>query len=138
MTDALGRDAIIRTVYGEARGETTEGQAAVTHVVLNRVAQPGWWGRDAWHVCHTRSQFSCWNLDDPNAEKLEHLSPNDPGYVRIAAVVDTVLAGRFPDATHGATHYKVIGTKATWDKATVGVTPVCIGHHAFFKLSLTA
>ncbi|CAF0809757.1 unnamed protein product, partial [Didymodactylos carnosus] len=30
-------DVLTRTVWGEARGESEEGQAAVAHVILNRV-----------------------------------------------------------------------------------------------------
>lgn len=131
---ARDRDAMIRTVWGEARGETFNGQAAVAHVILNRAANPAWWGRDDWEVCHHAMQFSCWNFNDPNFGMLISLSPNSADYIKLGAVVDAVVNGAMPDLTGGATHYKVTGTAASWDKATVGITPVIIGHHSFYKL----
>lgn len=134
----VARDALIRTVWGEARGEGTLGQAAVTYTILHRASAPAWWGDDVWSVCHSASQFSCWNSNDPNCLKMVHLNPKGADYARIAAVVDQVLAGKLADITHGATHYKVTGTGASWDKATVGLLPTIIGHHSFYKLGPSA
>lgn len=128
------RDAMIRTLYGEARGEKLIGQAAVAHVILNRAANPAWWGGTPYDVCHKKYQFSCWNGNDPNSAKIAALCASDDAYQALGAVVDHCARGLEPDPTGGADHYKVIGTHASWDSATVGVSHVEIGHHVFYKL----
>lgn len=138
IVDAVDRDAMRRTVWGEARGETIQGQAAVAHVILNRARIPCWWGWEAWEVCHHPMQFSCWNHDDLNFLKLVNLLPRGIDLAGISNLVDKVCDGLIVDPTGGATHYKVTGTPATWDKATIGINPVIIGHHSFYKLGPTA
>ncbi len=134
IVDAIDRDAMTRTVWGEARGEGPAGWAAVAHVILNRAATPAWWGRDPWGVCHAHMQFSCWNASDPNFLTMVNIHPLSTDLYEILLTVDKVCDGLIPDPTNGATHYKVTGTTASWDKATEGVTPVIIGHHSFYKL----
>ena len=61
------RDALIRTVAGEAGGEPAQGQAAVAHAILNRVAAGGY--GDSIHDVVTAPikpgsqyhKFSVWN-----------------------------------------------------------------------------
>lgn len=135
-------DAMTRTLWGEARGEGRDGQIAVAWVIRNRAeynidpAHPekDWWGNSPAQVCKHPWQFSCWNENDPNRQKLLALTPDSPGYRWLAGVARSVLDGAVPDPTKGATHYKVVGTKASWDKATDGKDPIIIGHHAFFRL----
>lgn len=131
-------DVLTRTLYGEARGESDEGRIAVAWVVKNRAARPSWWGRDIAGVCTAPYQFSCWNKNDPNREKLISLSPADPLYQDLSNIASKVVYGEIPDPTNGATHYKVRGTKASWDHATAGMVPVSIGHHDFYRLGPTA
>lgn len=134
IVSAASRDAVIRTVYGEARGEGSEGQAAVAWVIRNRASRPAWWGSTLYGVCHRPYQFSCWNASDPNAALLANLAENDPDYLRIGVVVDLVLSGATPDPTGEATHYKVTGTKASWDTSAALKTEIIIGRHSFCKL----
>lgn len=134
IVDAVDRDAMCRTVWGEARGEDIKGWAAVAHVILNRARTPAWWGVDVWGVCHQPMQFSCWNPDDPNFLKIVNVRPRGGDLSFISITVDKVCDGLIADPTGGATHYKVTGTPASWDKATVGIAPVIIGHHSFYKL----
>src|SRR5260221_13647968 len=103
-----------------------------------RVASPGWWGRTVEEVCHKPFQFSCWLASDPNRSKLASLSRSGPSYGELYAVCKSVIDGDTPDPTAGATHYKVTGTKASWDGevATRGIVPVVIDHHSFFKIGL--
>lgn len=127
-------DATVRTIYGEARGEPIEGKIAVAWVIRNRADHGGWWGATPQDVCHKAFQFSCWNKNDPNSAKLLLLSDEDPAYLAIRKIAQAVLDKTIPDPTHGATHYKVHGTKASWDAAVKDQTPLIIGHHEFFKL----
>lgn len=131
-------DVAALTVWGEARGEGEDGQRAVAWVIRNRAAQPAWWGRDVAGVCQRPSQFSCWNPGDPNSSKIMALPPTDPKFLAIRALVEEVFESDGADPTSGATHYKVIGTKASWDEATVGKPAVEIGHHVFYRLGPSA
>lgn len=91
------RDAVIRTLYGEARGEPVEGQIAVVHVIRNRAARRR---TNAYVECHWPAQFTCW---DDQLAKLMSLSPGDLAYLRLGEVVDR--AWMAPDVTGGALHY---------------------------------
>jgi spore germination cell wall hydrolase CwlJ-like protein len=134
----LDRDAMIRTICGEADGEPEIGQRAVAHVILTRASTPSWWGQGVWGVCHAPAQFSCWNAGVPTLARIAALNPDTIDYRKISGVVDKALMLLIPDPTQGATHYKVSGTKASWDKATEGKTGIIIGKHVFFNLGPSA
>lgn len=55
------RMALILTLWGEARGETPNGQIAIAQLIERRRAM-GRWGHTWTDVCLFRSQFSCWWL----------------------------------------------------------------------------
>lgn len=131
-----GRDAVIRTVYGEARGEPDEGKAAVAWVIRNRAGwqPPAWWGATLYGVCYRPMQFSCHNENDPNASICKLLREDDPAYITIMRIVNGVLDGSIADPTGSADHYKVTGTKASWDTSAAKVPEIVIGRHSFYKL----
>lgn len=134
-------DVLARTLFGECRGEPEIGQIAVAWVVKNRAARPSWWGKTVAGVCLAPWQFSCWlpeDHDEGQRERLEALDDSNPIYVQLRALAQKVIDGTVPDPTHGATHYKVHGTKASWDHAIASLTPVRIGHHDFYRLGPTA
>jgi hypothetical protein len=62
------------TIYGEARGEPTEGKIAVGSVILERVDHRNWDGKTITEVCFKPYQFSCYNERDPNYPKLLHIA----------------------------------------------------------------
>jgi spore germination cell wall hydrolase CwlJ-like protein len=97
------RDAIIKTIYGEARGEPEKGMRAVAHVIKNRTADYRW-PKDPEEVVKQRLQFSSWNTNDPNYAKIQALSPNNTFYQTIGHIVDEVWAGE-ADLTKGAVYY---------------------------------
>lgn len=134
-------DAAVRTVWGEARNQPFEGQVAVAFVIRNRATwnPPTWWGHTVQTVCLKPWQFSCHNPDDPNCKALADLSSNNLTYVAIeSGVVRPVMAAAILDPTNGATHYKVRGTKASWDQAVLDIQPVSIGAHDFYRLGPNA
>lgn len=102
-TDA--RDAVIRTIVGEADRNMPESWAAIAHVIKNRI-DSGRWGPDTSvrSVVFAPKQFSTWNpgIDNPSGKAI---SPNSPEYQRIAQVVDGVFNNQIADPTGGATHY---------------------------------
>jgi conjugal transfer mating pair stabilization protein TraG len=111
--DPNDRDAMIRTIAGEAGNQPPLGQAAVAHVMLNRLAT-GAYGQGIQGVAQAPvrpgsqyHQFSVWNAPGvaESSAATRNLRPNDPQYAAIGNIVDQVYSGAIPDPTHGATHY---------------------------------
>jgi hypothetical protein len=99
------RDRLIRTIIGEGAGESAVGQAAIAHVIFNRVNAKGF-GNDVMQVTSAPLQFSAWNEKDNGGNDLvrKH-GPNSPLYKQVGAIVDDVVDGETLDPTGGATHY---------------------------------
>ena len=117
------REALIRTVYGEAGNQPVMGQAGVAHAIMNRLSAGGYGdtlsdivkapvpgAADARRGYH---EFSPWNPPGvPESNMVaQHLSGDsaDPrlrkAYADIGGVVDKSWNGLIPDPTGGATHY---------------------------------
>lgn len=113
--------------WREARGEPTEAQRGVIHVVLNRAAKPSWWGKDVVSCVICPYQFESFNHNDPNAVKFPQ--PGDAVFANI--MVMAVAPG--DDPTGDATHYYSIDiSMPVW--ATTMTFTVQIGHIRFYKL----
>lgn len=141
--------ALARTLWGEARGESREGQIAVAWVIRNRLEgyPNAWWSTHAGDeipdhtieaVCLEPHQFSCWW--DTQATKVRKRTPEQLGSLMGIAI--GVLNDTIPDNTNGATHYHTILRPdyakiwpPKWAKGHVGKT---IGSHLFYKIGLTA
>lgn len=106
---------VAATIWGEARGESVIGRAAVGSVIQNRVAaQRPHWGLTAKAVCLAPSQFSCWM---PSAGLANYESTIDAARAfhrgHVAGQVSrecidlavAIVAGRLEDVVAGATHY---------------------------------
>lgn len=123
-------DILARTIYGEARGENIEGKKAVGHVILNRYRSNKWFaGATIADTCQKAWQFSCWNMNDPNRNKILQVTGAvlDP-YLRLA---EDLIIGKYKDSTHGATHYHTKNIKPAWTK---GKKPCAIiGGHVFYN-----
>ena len=129
-------DVLARTIWGEARGECIRGQEAVAAVVMNRVARAKkwrgyWWGSDVTAVCRHRLQFSCWNADDPNREKLEAVTDEDPVFASCLRIARRAVAGTLKDPTKGATHYHAKSAQPVWARGRAACAT--IGNHAFYN-----
>ncbi|MEX0304446.1 MAG: conjugal transfer protein TraG N-terminal domain-containing protein [Leisingera sp.] len=98
------RDVMIRTIAGEAGREGEVGQAAVAHVIMNRVADERW-GDNPAEVSLQLKQFSAWNSGVGGNNLPTNLEEGSAEYERIGRIVDGVAAGEIPDVTGGATHY---------------------------------
>ena len=90
------RDAIIRTVLGEAGNQGDLGQAAVAHVIMNRAIGSG---SSPTAVVLAPNQF------EANAGGLQSYAPSSSAYQGAAKIVDGVLGGDVPDPTNGATNF---------------------------------
>lgn len=143
---ALDLDIGARTVFGEARGEPLDGKIAVAWVLRNRAARGLYEkrlralfgdGRIA-SACRARLQFSCWNERDPNRNKIETVTGDDPVFQECQLAVLVALHGYAPDPTAGSTHYHTTAKPAwatAWPPAwAAGKQPVCaIGAHSFYN-----
>jgi spore germination cell wall hydrolase CwlJ-like protein len=132
----LEQDTLARTIWGEARGEGVPGMAAVAYVILNRAANPRWWGHDIVSVCRAPMQFSCW-LPAPQGEleTLLHIAPGAAAWADAQRIAAQAIAGALDDTTAGADSYVNLHVASpAWAR---GRTPCAvIGRQAFFRLEL--
>lgn len=124
-------DILTRTLYGEARGEPTQGKIAVAHVILNRVKANSWYGNTVKDVCLKPSQFSCWNPNDPNLPKIKAVTLDDAMFQHCMYAALAAGLGYVSDMTSGSCHYHSTKVRPKWAK---NKQPVCqIGGHLFFN-----
>lgn len=91
-------------VYREARGESHEAKIAVAHTVMNRVAHPGWWGRDVVSCITKKWQYS--SLTDPNDRQLTVWPPKgDRAFEECMTVAALVLSGVYNSPLKGIDSY---------------------------------
>lgn len=129
-------DVLARTIYGEARGETVRGKEAVACVIMNRVRRAQerggyWWGASVEKVCLKPWQFSCWNENDPNREKIQQVEPGHRVFDTCLRIARRAVSGCLEDPTHGATHYHSLHVNPPWSRGR----PACaeIGRHLFYN-----
>jgi len=135
-------ETMARSIWGEARGESAEGQAAVAWVMRNRAvaaqafittqgrAHPLFGDGTLVGACRAPRQFSAWNPGDANAVKLREVGFDDAAYCRAFAIAAQVWGGLIKDPTDGATHYHSTGVEPVWAKR---MTPkALIGAHMFY------
>ncbi len=126
---------VAKTLWGEARGESSDGLIGVGCVIRNRVFNPAWWGNTYEDVCLKSGQFSCWTEE---AEAMKFLDvKKDPQGRECAWVAIGVIYNCLMDLTKGADHYlaKWMLDKGVAPKWAVIHQPVAvIGHHAFYKI----
>lgn len=129
-------DILARTIWGEARGETVRGKEAVAATIINRVnkakARGGhWWGATVEEVCMMPWQYSCWNANDPNREKLLAVEKSDRTFQTCLRVARRAVHATLKDPTNGATHYHHIDLNPWWAAGRVPCAE--IGNHLFYK-----
>ena len=136
-SDEFRRDYfyLAATMWGEARGEGRTGMGFVGHVIMNRAAAD-FRGSNPTEVALYHKQFSCWNQNDPNREKLtvEYLE-NTTGEERVAwdnakSLAYYILNGS-ADYTGGALHYHAKTVNPNWS-SDYTVTRV-EGSHIFYR-----
>ncbi len=140
MTDmsALDRDLMIRTVLAEAGNQPAQGQAAVAHVINNRVTTGKYGGSTPHEVILAKNQFE--PVSD-HTSAFYTAQPGDPNYQQAAQIVDGVNSGAIKDPTGGATHFLNAATvrgRGTYSNANglpdwAQGTPIAtIGAHSFY------
>jgi len=118
-------------VYYEARSEPMDGQYAVAHVVLNRVADDAFPDdackvvKQGYHKGKHRCQFS-WYCDGKSDNPKDKMS-----WIVAQVVAYNTLYGYHKDNTHGATHYHATYVSPWWRKHYDKT--VAHGSHIFYK-----
>lgn len=124
-------DVLSRTIYGEARGEPEIGKLAVAHVIKNRAERGGWWGTTITEVCKHPWQFSCWNENDPNLEKIIAVNADDPVAAECLWAALSVVQNKHQDNTSSSCHYHAVGASPNWAEGKTSIGR--IGNHEFFN-----
>jgi len=89
--------------WREAGNEPIDCMRGVQHVVMNRVASPGWWGHDIHSVILAPWQFSSFNGGTPDEKRWPQ--DDDPFWIEALRVAAVVSIKQDADPTHGATSY---------------------------------
>ncbi len=84
-------DTAARTIWGEARGENYVTKLCVATVIVNRWEAQTWFGKTVQEVCLKPWQFSCWNENDPNREKLKDAHHSGPVWVECESAIIAAL-----------------------------------------------
>lgn len=123
-------DILARTIYGEARGESKLGKMAVASVILNRYKSGKWFaGKTIEETCKKPWQFSCWNFNDVNRDKI--LKATDEELGECLTVARDAINGAFGDVAMGSCHYHTKNCKPSWAVGKIPITAV--GNHLFYK-----
>lgn len=120
-------ETVAITILAEARGEGEKGMYAVACVIAQRSFDRH---ISADKVCTQKWQFSCWNANDPQRNKLHSLLklPEAKYAMKLAESLNTLDRSYIGFANH----YHTSAVTPSWSK---GKTPVrVIGNHKFFKL----
>jgi N-acetylmuramoyl-L-alanine amidase len=125
-----------RTIYGEARGETFDGQVAVAWVIRNRSTRPSRFGVGIKGVCLKPAQFSCWF--DSQKTLIEDADFRMPGFARAFGIACLVTSGDIPSPVGEADHYFTVTAPRKdmrWPPVWAGAMDhiATVGAHTFYQ-----
>lgn len=124
-------EILAKTVFGEASGESFDGQLAVAFVVMNRFKRK-FTGDTVTAVCLAPKQFSCWNANDPGPGRIARITSSNRNYQSCMAAAIAAYNGLLPDPTGGADHYFANYIQAPSWTLNMKFTKQ-IGVHKFYK-----
>jgi len=125
---------LARVIWGECRGVDRMEACAIAHVVCNRAARPGRWGRDIKGVCLKAKQFSCLNENDPNLPKILAGDFSDGSWATCLEEAAGAIEGLTLDPTGGATSYHAANMEK-FPKWAIGRKPLAkIGKHLLYEV----
>lgn len=135
-------DILARTMWAEDRGGGADGMEAIAGVIMNRAADPGWWGKDVVGVCLCKNQFDGWNWKDPNFRPMLTVDEGDKEFAVALIIAKMALRGDPIERANGASHYyaKSMHVPPAWaSQDGKPRTPVFESkNHFFFKIGLGA
>jgi len=121
--DPIQQECLAKNIYYESRGEVIEGQIAVAHVTLNRVAHDNW-PSTICEVVYQPKQFS-WTFlikdQEPKNQKL---------WDQAKVIARDVMIGNTVDPSQGATFYHANYVNPSW--TTYMEVSKVIGVHIFY------
>lgn len=125
-------DILTGTIFGEARGECTDGKVGVGLTIQTRVLNPGWWGRNWREVCLADRQFTCWQ--DHNRDVIVRARKEQTSdWKSCRSVAIDIYLGHLLNGLGHPTHYynpkEVPGGAPKWEKNMIRLTT--IGNHVF-------
>ena len=121
--DSKQHECLALNIYHEARGERVEGQIAVAHVTMNRMAHEKW-PSTICEVVYQPKQFSWTHL-------IKQQTPQEYRAWRKAKVIARdVMIGNVVDPTMGAVYYHANYVNPSWAEY-VDLSKV-IGNHLFY------
>lgn len=130
LDDAI--DVAARTIFGEARRESSLTRLAIAEVIYNRAMRHSpTFGLSVEEVCRQPDQFSCWNPGDPHRTKTLSISLADPEIAECLTIARDLVAGRVGGLTLGADryHHRRVSPSYSRDR-----TPCAqIGTYVFFN-----
>jgi len=107
-------DIMARTLYGEAEALNELDAIAIGWVIKNRVDYPNW-PNSVREVCLQPWQFSCWNANDPNRDRI--LKGSGRWFDRCKELAKSILEDKVADPTFKSTHYyATFVAKPKWAK----------------------
>jgi len=123
---AEAKECLALNVYHEARNQTIDGQYAVAHVTMNRVAS----SKHADNICdvvYANKQFSwTWTLTDT--------TPDDQKAYNLAyTIASEVISNKSNDNTNGADHYHADYVNPFWATEEFMIKTAQIDNHIFYK-----
>lgn len=122
------RDLVLNA-YHEARGESVQGIASVTHVVLNRVKSRRF-PNSIHKVIYQHKQFS-WTHDPLEVKLINEI--DRVAFEKVVIVVGMVYNGMIVDPTQGSLHYyNPHKVEPIW--AENAETLLVAGNHKFVRL----
>jgi spore germination cell wall hydrolase CwlJ-like protein len=113
---------------GEAADQGHDGMVAVANVIVTRCKEKN---RTPFATVRKQGAFGCLRLTLP--DQLITKWMRQPGWDEALEIAKLACNDprSLPDLTHGATHYKRVGTEASW---ATGLQPVAVvKDHEFFK-----
>ena len=138
--------ALARTILGEARGETLEGQIAAGYTALNRAAANAGVGipdaslRGSVAAQVTAPSQYSWMYDagDPKGTNRESVaaseSMNTQAWQQALQTAQDIISGKAADPTGGATFYHNSTVSPSWAKSNGMVKVSTIGGTTFYTL----
>lgn len=121
--DSEQHKCLAMNVYHEARGERMEGQMAVAHVTLNRVAHDNW-PDTICDVVYEPKQFSWTHMIK------DHTPKEIKAWKDATVIARDVMIGNTEDPTYGAVFYHANWVNPEWAKQ-MDLSKV-IGRHLFY------
>jgi spore germination cell wall hydrolase CwlJ-like protein len=127
-------NTLAKTIYGEGRGELYKfgiaSLIAIANVVVNRKNKN--FAKTIAGVCLAPYQFSCWNSNDANYEKVKNIADENSIFRICLDVAKNVLLEKWPDLTDGCDHYHERTIRPFW--AAYLEPKRVFGSHYFYEL----